>query len=90
MINIEEICKRILSGRRIVLHTSLAGTVPGGRKNVLKYYIDPINYCYENKEIAGEGHTIACHLSVMNLTSICERFETFARTTNKHPAFKGN
>jgi len=29
-------------------------------------------------EIAGERHSNACHLFVMNLTSICGKLETFA------------
>ena len=44
----------------------------------------------KKKEIAGERHSNACQLSVRNLSSICERFETFAQTINKHLAFNGN
>ena len=49
-----------------------------------------MNYCYENKEIVGERHSNACHLSFTNLTSICGRFETFAEKLNKHLPFNGN
>ena len=55
-----------------------------------KQHIDPINYCNENKDIVGERHSNAHHLPATNLTSICERFETFVRTKNKYLAFNGN
>jgi len=60
------------------------------RKEIENKYIDSINYCYENKEIEGERHYNACHLSVTNLTTICERFETFVLTANKYLTFNGN
>jgi len=43
-------------------------------------YIDPINYCYENKEI------VPMVLSNVNL----KRFEKFEQTINKHLVFNGN
>jgi len=60
------------------------------QRNRFFFYIDSINYCYENKEIEGERQSYTYHLSVTNLTLICERFETFARTVNKYLAFNGN
>ena len=57
---------------------------------LLKKYINPIHYCYENKEIAGKRHSKECHLSATNLTLICEIFETFAPTINKHLGFNIN
>jgi len=62
------------------MYTSHTGKDTGACKEIEINYIDAINYCYENKEIEGERHSNACHLSVTNLTSICERFETFARS----------
>ena len=64
--------------------------VPGACKKNHYNDILTINYYYENKEIAGDSHSNVCHLSVTNLTSVCDRIEALAQTINKHLAFNGN
>ena len=63
---------KILSGQRIIFYTSRVGKGTWStQKNDKKWYIDPINYCYENKEIGGERHSNACHLLVFLFSVLC-------------------